>query len=296
MSTPRLQDQIEAYGRYLAYERRLSPNSVRKYQYSLNRLHRFLKGTYFSGSDPSLSDVQTLHIRRFIAYLSKECQCERTTLVSFIKDLRAFFAYALAEGLIVKNPLQSIEPPRLPERPPKSLCPRELEKLFAAVNLNHRSGQRDMILIQTLYYTGLRASELARLQVFDISPQYDRLFIRQGKGQKDRCLPIHPQLQVYLKDYLENRSDPSPYLFSSNRGNPLTNFRIAHIIKKYVRQAGLSESISTHSLRHSFATHLIQSGVKMNYVCDLLGHESMDTTSIYVHRTVDDLTKLIAKI
>jgi len=289
-----LRNLVNSYLNYLKHLRRLSPGTVTRYNHTLSQFCTLVEELV--GQKILVEEVKTLHIRRYMAWLSNERNYQNSSIKTAMRELRAFFNYAIQEGHIRKNPLYKLHIPKASQGEPEYLTEAELKKLFSAVDINSRLGLRDLTVLKTLYYTGLRVSELCNLRLVDIGESMESLIIRGGKGNKDRILPVHGHLRIWLKRYLKWRRSPSPYLFITLRLGKCSNHAIENIMRKHVTIAGLPANYTVHTLRHTFATHLANAGVKINYVCDLLGHACIDTTMIYAHRTVDQLAHLVNRI
>jgi integrase/recombinase XerD len=211
-----------------------------------------------------------------------------------------FFRFLVSDGKIKGNPARRLEGPKLPQRLPEVLTVHEVEKLLSQPDASTHQGQRDKTMLELLYATGLRVSELVGLRVSNINLEAG--YVRTlGKGSKERMIPMGEKalesLRLYLTDgrigLLKKRS--SPYLFINSRGKPLTRQGFWKIIKRYRTMAGIKKDITPHSLRHSFATHLLEGGADLRSVQIMLGHADISTTQVYTHITRDRLKQIHEK-
>lgn len=221
--------------------------------------------------------------------------CVPATLARRLSALRSFFSYAVRHKVIADNPAQLLDNPKLPGHLPEVLQKAEMERLLSIPATNTRNGVRDRCILEMLYATGIRVSELCGLKIQDLDLQRG-LALVFGKGAKERLVPLHNLMQQLLQDYLAQwRKKFLPkgkYLFLNRSGNGLSRQYIWKLVKKYSLQAGLSPDISPHSFRHSFATHLLEGGADLRSVQLLLGHASINATEIYTHIQSGRLTQI----
>ncbi len=280
----------EVFANYLRYERNMSPETIRAYE---KDLHQFLR--YFSkddGDPVNPAEINTLQIREYLAYL-KEKNYEKTTVVRKLATIRSFYKCLLRKGFIAANPLADIPTPKVEKKIPHFLGTEEVEKLLNAPQGTGFQPVRDRAILETLYSTGLRVSELTSLNVEDIDFTGEVIKAR-GKGRRERLVPIGSFAIGAIKRYVDlraqvpriNEKDPNA-LFLNRFGDRLSSRSIRKIIDKYIKVTGLNEKTSPHTLRHSFATHLLNRGANIRLVQELLGHKHLSTTQIYTHITTD---------
>ena len=228
-------------------------------------------------------------IRRYLARLQKS-GCARSSIARKVAALRAFFGYMAERGLIEANPTEGIRPPKQPKRLPKVLREDTIDSLMLAPDTTKPAGLRDRAILETLYATGLRVSELLSLKVDDIQPGHDELCVI-GKRDKERVVLLGSAALEALADYLrggrpklaEKSKAPTDALFLGHRGTAMVPSTVQRIVAKHVESVSESLNVSPHTLRHSFATHLMNHGADLRSVQELLGHENITTTQIYTH-------------
>lgn len=289
---------------YLKFERHFSDYTVKSYGADLIQFGQFLCGQIGSGSqiqsfDPGMSlderhlKCEPLTIREFLAYLYGQNYTKSTTARK-LATLRSFYKFLIRRGLLSVNPLSTIRTPKQEKRLPKTLDLEQIQKLLDAPGDADLLSARDKAILETLYSTGIRVSELVELEMQDLDLQEGVLRVR-GKGRKDRLTPIGSQAIKAIQRYLELRqTDPrcqqSPHqnrVFLNKHGQSLSTRSVRRKLDKYLQIAGLDPGISPHTLRHSFATHLLNNGADLRSVQELLGHQSLSTTQIYTHLTTN---------
>jgi integrase/recombinase XerD len=286
---------IKYFINYLKLERSLSQNSVEAYERDVEKLKQFMEMTY---PNVSPQQVRSKQLQEFIGYVN-ELGMSAFSQARILSGIKAFYKYLLFEELIDKDPTELLEGPKLGRKLPDTLEYHEIEKLLEAIDLSSPEGQRNRAMIEILYSSGLRVSELVELKRTNI--YFDVGFLRVvGKGNKERLVPIGRDAMRYLKIYLEEKrplipvkKEGEPFVFLNRRGNKLTRVMIFTIIKNLANKIGLKKSISPHTFRHSFATHLIEGGADLRAVQEMLGHESITTTEIYTHLDRDYLKQVI---
>ncbi|MCX8032810.1 MAG: site-specific tyrosine recombinase XerD [Thermoleophilia bacterium] len=280
---------IARYLRHLRLERGLSERTLASYERDLKQLASFLART---GVD--LLEASSEHLREFLATgIWKPSTRARKTAA-----IRSFYKYATSLGIITRDPARGLSAPRTGSRLPKTLTVDEITRLLSAPPATPQ-GLRDRALMEIIYGAGLRASEVLSLRLQDVDLEVG--FVRTiGKGDKERVVPLGRKGLEALRMYLQ-RGRPylggpgtlkPPQLFLNNRGRQMTRQGLHLIIKKYVRQAGLPDSISAHTLRHSFATHLLEGGADLRSVQEMLGHADLSTTQIYTHVSTTHIQKV----
>ena len=285
---------IKSYQSYLRIERGLSKNTIENYTFDIDRLCSFLEHNAIEISPIKISE-ETL--QQFIYHIAKEVNPRSQSRI--ISGLKSFFSYLIFEDYRQDNPLELIEAPRIGRKLPDTLSLAEIDALIAAIDLSSDSGERNRTIIETLYSCGLRVSELVSLKVSDLF--FDEGFIKiTGKGNKQRFVPISPLTQKYIELYRNTvRNQMSiqkgfeDTLFLNRRGKQLTRAMIFTIIKDLAVKINLNKNISPHTLRHSFASHLLENGADLRSIQLMLGHESITTTEIYVHLDRKFLTQIM---
>lgn len=290
--------QIKLFVNYLKLERSLSGNSVEAYIRDVEKLKQFMEMKH-----PSVNAVQvsSKHLQGFLAYIN-ELGMSAYSQARILSGIKAFYKYLLFEELIEKDPTLLIEGPKLGRKLPDTLSYTEIEKLFEAINLSTPEGGRNRAMLEVLYSSGLRVSELVDLKLTNV--YFDVAFLRVvGKGNKERLVPVGRDALKYIRIYIDEiRGKPphrpaqkgfEPYVFLNRNGRKLTRVMIFTIIKNLAKEIGLKKTISPHTFRHSFATHLIEGGADLRAVQEMLGHESITTTEIYTHLDRDYLRQVI---
>lgn len=283
---------------YLKLERSLSSNSVEAYVHDVAMLQQFLD---ISKNEVSPLKITAKHLQNFLQYIN-ELGMSAHSQARILSGIKAFYKYLLIEELITKDPTALIEGPKLGRKLPDTLSFVEVEKIFEAIDLSSPEGGRNRAMLEVLYSSGLRVSELVELKVNNV--HFDIGFLRVvGKGNKERLVPIGRDALKYLKIYLDELRGKPPhkpvqkgfeaFAFLNRGGRKLTRVMIFTIIKNLAKVVGINKSISPHTFRHSFATHLIEGGADLRAVQEMLGHESITTTEIYTHLDRDYLRQVI---
>jgi len=276
-------------------ERSLSDNSVQAYIRDVVKLEQYLK---LKNKIISPSAVTIKDLKDFLKYLN-ELGLSAYSQARIISGLRGFFNYLLGEDLISSDPAELLEGPRLGRKLPDTLDYHEIEKILSVIDLSTPEGARNRAMLEILYSSGLRVSELVNLKRAGI--YQDIGFLRViGKGNKERLVPIGKEALKYLQIYLNDIRPAQKiqdgfdiYVFLNRRGKPLSRVMVFMVIKEMVARAGIRKSVSPHTFRHSFATHLIEGGADLRAVQEMLGHESITTTEIYTHLDRDYLRQVI---
>lgn len=261
---------------YLKIECAMSPNTVTSY---ISDLTAFFSAV---GKDPK--DVVPEDI---ISYFAETTTLSKRSQARVLSSLHSFYKWMILEGEMTDNPSDAIEAPKLGKYLPAVLSVEEVDRLIAAVDLDSAFGKRDRAMLETLYGLGLRVSELVSLRISSIWTEQGFVSVI-GKGDKQRLVPLGGMARDAIRDYLEVRGpaadrESSDILFLNRFGRALTRVAVFKMIKAYAMKAGISKEISPHTLRHSFATHLIENGADLRAVQEMLGHESILTTEIYTH-------------
>jgi integrase/recombinase XerD len=286
---------IKHFKNYLTLERSLSANSIEAYVHDVVLLKQFLE---LSKMDISPLTLTPKHVQKFLQHIN-ELGMSAYSQARILSGLKAFYKYMLFEELITKDPTELIEGPRLGRKLPDTLSFHEIESLLEAIDLSKAEGARNRALIETLYSSGLRVSELVSLKIDHI--YFDIGFLRViGKGNKERLVPIGKSALKYLKIYLEEvrfhttvKKGFDSFVFLNNRGKSLSRVMVFIVIKALAAKVGLKKTIGPHTFRHSFATHLLEGGADLRAVQEMLGHQSITTTEIYTHLDRDYLRQVI---
>ena len=275
---------IKSYQSYLKIERGLSKNTIENYSFDIERLRLFLVISEIEVSPIKISEET---VQQFIYGVSKEVNPRSQARI--ISGLKSFFSYLIFEDYRTDNPLELIETPKTGRKLPDTLSVEEIDNLIAAIDLTTNEGERNRAMLETLYGCGLRVSELVTLKISDLF--FEEGFIKiTGKGNKQRFVPISDLTQKFIQIYrdiirthLTIQKGFEDTLFLNRRGKQLTRAMIFTIIKNLALEINLYKTISPHTLRHSFATHLLENGADLRSIQLMLGHESITTTEIYVH-------------
>ena len=279
-------DAVVRFLRYLRTERNASDHTCRNYALDLRAFFGVV------GRRP-LREINAPEIRRFVVHLSTQ-ELSRRTIARQLSCVRSFFRYLCREGALEHNPALAIPTPRMEKRLPGFLDEAQTARLLTAPPVRGWQGWRDRALLETLYSTGMRVSELTGLNRDDLDTISGTVVVR-GKGKKERLCPIGRTALRAIEAYMTRRPKKLhvPYaLFVSQKGTRLTVRQVDRLLARYVALAGLPSSVSPHSLRHSFATHLLDRGADLRSVQELLGHASLSTTQIYTHVTPQRLKKI----
>ena len=273
---------LKQYSAYLLLERGLSENTRESYLNDVAKLMRYLNENNITIKDVTLD---TLH--NFIAELH-DLGISSRSQARIISGLKSFFRFLKLENHINTNPTLLLESPRIGRKLPEVLSIEDIDKMISCIDLSTNEGQRNRAIIETLYSCGLRVSELVNLEINKIFLEEEYVVIK-GKGNKERIVPISPvaihEIKLYLNDrqHLDIKPGEENILFLNRRGRRLTRVMIFYIIKQLAELAGIRKEISPHTLRHSFATHLLEGGANLRAIQQMLGHESIATTEIYIH-------------
>lgn len=274
---------IKHFVSFLKIEKGLAENSIFAYQNDVGKLYDFSIMRKREATDLTYDDLKTFVAELYDLGLSARTQAR------IISGVKQFFGYLLLEDLIVDDPSELLEMPRIGRKLPEVLNIEEVDALINAIDLSKTEGHRNRAILETLYSCGLRVSELVNLRFSDLF--FEEGFIRViGKGNKERLVPVSPSVEKEIKlynDHIRVHQDIKPgnenIIFLNRRGAQLTRVMIFTIIKSLADSIGLRKNISPHTFRHSFATHMIEGGANLRAVQEMLGHESITTTEIYTH-------------
>ncbi|MFI5171395.1 MAG: site-specific tyrosine recombinase XerD [Chitinophagales bacterium] len=279
------QPAIKEFKSYLQLERSLSANSVEAYVRDISKLNQYLELNH----DTTFPEqIKRKHLEGFLIYLHRLGMNDKSQS-RIISGVRAFYKFLLMEDLIDDDPSQLLDLPKLQRKLPDTLSFDEITKLIDAIDLSTPEGQRNKAIFETLYSCGLRVSELVELKFSEI--YFDVGFIKvRGKGDKERLVPIGESalkfITIYkntVRSHLKIQKGFEDHVFLNRRGKKLTRVYIFMLLKELAEKASIKKSISPHTFRHSFATHLIEGGADLRAVQEMLGHESITTTEIYTH-------------
>ncbi|MEO8793967.1 MAG: site-specific tyrosine recombinase XerD [Daejeonella sp.] len=291
------QSLYRGFKSYLRLERSLSANTIEAYLRDVEKLQQ-----YFLSFDPDkkVVEITTEDLKNFIVWIN-ELGMLPPTQARTLSGIKTFFKYLIIEDIIQSDPSALIESPKLSRKLPDTLSILEINNLIDAIDLSKTEGMRNKAMLEVLYGCGLRVSELTGLKISNLHLDIDFIKIT-GKGNKERLVPIGSEAIKYLEIYLkENRvhinikPGKEDFVFLNKRGNPLSRVMIFIIIKDLAEKIGLKKSISPHTFRHSFATHLIEGGADLRAIQEMLGHESITTTEIYTHLDRDFLRQTITQ-
>jgi integrase/recombinase XerD len=285
---------IKSYQSYLRIERGMSKNTIDNYSFDIDRLCLFLDENSISVSPITITEET---IQQFIYHIAKQLNARSQARI--ISGLKSFFSYLIFEDYRPDNPLELIETPRIGRKLPDTLSIIDIDRLIAAIDLSSNEGERNRAMLETLYGCGLRVSELVTLKISDLF--FEEGFIKiTGKGNKQRFVPIGSYTQKYIEIYkdkvrshLNIQKGHEDTLFLNRRGRQLTRAMIFTIIKDLAVKIDLNKTISPHTFRHSFATHLLENGADLRSIQLMLGHESITTTEIYVHLDRKHLSEIM---
>lgn len=289
----------ESYLRHLQDERQLSAHTVDAYRRDLSDLCDFLDG-YYGSRNWELQRVDRLAIRSFLSHLT-DLSLSRRTIARKLSAVRSFYRFLKQEGLVTVNPARQVRAPRLGRTLPGYLTEAETLNLFklAAQHAEQEGlrGKRDRALLEVLYTAGLRLSEIQSLNASDLDPMAGHVKVR-GKGGKERVVPVGREARSALREYDLTRErclgafEPGDAVFVSERGARLSRRQIQRIVTHFISLVAEEAALSTHSIRHSFATHLLDGGADLMAIKELLGHASLSTTQIYAHTSRERLRKV----
>ena len=272
-------------------EQGLAKNTLLSYEHDINSFLLFLNKEKIKLFNTTQSDVNLFISQRFSNGISSRSN------MRLISSLKKFFLYLYSHNFLKTNPTENIETPRKIKSLPHTIGIEQVDKLLNAPNIDTRFGSRDKAMLEILYACGLRVSELVSLKFSQVNMESNFLRVL-GKGNKERIIPINDYALSFLKKYIDNfrkdfiTSKKTDALFLSNRGAEMTRHSFWHILKKYASQVGIEEHLSPHTLRHAFATHMINNGADLRVVQLLLGHSDLSTTQLYTHIAKNELKEL----
>ncbi len=289
-------EEKEKFMLFLQIEKNASLHTVNSYRNDLSSFFIFMSDTY--AKDVSFASLTSLEIRSYLVYLNEQGYAKRT-IARKISALRSFCRYLLREGKIDKNPFVKVKTPKLEKKLPVFLEMVEIEQLFS-LQADDELGRRDSAVLELLYATGCRVSELVAVSLLQVDFS-NRYVLLLGKGDKERIVPMTNRAVTVLQDYITKTRSvllqrykvrDHGKLFINNRGGQLTDRSVRRIIDKYINLMAVYKKISPHSIRHTFATHLLDNGADLRSVQEMLGHSSLSTTQIYTHITTERMKQV----
>ncbi len=290
------ENTLKDYQHYLKIERGLSLNSISSYSNDINKLIRYLKNNEI---DKSPFSIDSDDIQQFIYESSK--QLNARSQARLISGLRNFFDYLIFEEYRNENPTDLIEAPKIGRKLPDTLSEKDIDKIISQIDLSKPEGERNRAMLEILYSCGLRVSEMIQLKISDLF--FEEGFIRvTGKGDKQRFVPINTftiklidQYKDHIRIHIQVQKGFNDTLFLNRRGKQISRNMVFMILKDLVQKAGIDKNVSPHTLRHSFATHLLENGADLRAIQQMLGHESITTTEIYMHLDRSFLKTVVEK-
>ena len=275
---------LNDFKNYLKIERNLSINTIESYLFDVKKLVNFLKSSKIKIKPEELTETLA---KEFIYDLSKKVKSP--TQARIISGLRRFYDYLILEDIIVTNPIQNIETPKIGINLPVTLTIQEIDNIISSIKLTSKTGVRNIAIVELLYSCGLRVSELINLKISDLFFK-ESLIKVTGKGNKERFVPISSQAQLYINNYIKDircfkkiKKNFEDTLFLNERGSSLSRVMIFIILKELRISSNIKKKIGPHTFRHSFATHLIENGADLITIQNMLGHENITTTERYLH-------------
>jgi integrase/recombinase XerD len=283
---------LDQFLHYIVVEKGLSKNTVDAYSHGLNRFLDYLKKKGIQ----EIPSVSKLDVRAFLLALKKQGLSAKTVVRNLVA-IRTLFQFLIQEGILEANPIEELESPKMPKTLPEILNLKEVEQLLEQPNPQTPMGIRDRAMLEVLYATGMRVSELTQLPMNQVNLEAGYVLVF-GKGSKERIIPLGSEAMKWVALYLKGARErlakrrESPFLFINRMGSGMSRQRFWKVIKTYGRRAGIRKRITPHLLRHSFASHLLERGADLRSVQMMLGHVDISTTQIYTHVTGERLKKI----
>jgi len=284
-------DKVEEFLNYLLYQKNYSKYTKENYKADLEEYFCYLEKENLDYQEIKYSDI-----RFYLMYLKEEKKEKNSSINRHLSSLRSFYKYLVNKGVITNNAFSYVHGPKKEKKLPRYFEYNELEELFATPDINTARGQRDLLILELLYATGVRVGELVSIKVKDIDRR-NRSILILGKGNKERIVEYGEYAEDILNTYLKYgreslNNNSSVYLFLNNQGGVLTERGVRYILDKIIKRTTLAKNISPHMIRHSFATHLLNEGCDLLSVQKLLGHDSISSTQVYTHVTTDRLKEV----
>ena len=293
MSAPeQFAHQIELLLEYLVVERGLADNTIAAYQRDLLGYAGYLRARGYQ----SFADVQRGDVQDHLQGLRRQAGQSLATIARKLTSIRQIHRFLVRESLADSEPTANIQSPQAAQRMPHVLSSQQCQALLAAPDQSTAAGRRDAAMLGLMYATGLRVTELVVLRIHDVNFR-EGVLRAQGKGGKQRLVPVAPCILQLIQDYLDTtrprfvKDEAQDALFLGIRGRPWSRVRFWQVLKEYVAKAGLPPDTSPHTLRHSFATHLLTGGADLRAIQEMLGHSSLSTTEVYTHLSREDLRR-----
>ena len=281
------EDALLGFKHFLLVDKSLSKNTLDAYLRDVKSLQNYLEEHF--AILPAPEEIKMEDVQQFLIYLNESKLVTETSQARCLSGIKAFYKYLMYEDLIKYNPLELVESPKIMRKLPQILSFEEIEKMEEAMDVSKPEHFRDKAMIETLYSCGLRVSELVNLKLSNLRLKDELIFV-QGKGNKQRIVPIGKYavnlIKLYVNDirvHIKIQKGHEDYVFLNRRGKQLTRVYVFSMIKQAAQNAGIKKVISPHTLRHSFATHLLEGGADLIAIQAMLGHESITTTEIYTH-------------
>lgn len=293
MDSTQFSREIDAFTDYLRVEKNASQHTVNNYVADIQEFVAFMRQHQVT----ALAAVSSLHGRSFLAYLAKKGLARRS-ISRKLSSLRSFFRFLMREGVVTQNSFQSVATPKVEKKLPSFLYPQEIERLLEAPDRSTPLGQRDRLIFELLYASGIRVSELVTLKVNAINLSMGVALVF-GKGAKERYVPVGSYAVQAIREYLDSGrkallagKQDTGFLLLNYRGEPLSDRSVRRIVDKYIESTASHLSVSPHTFRHTFATHMLNRGADLRTVQELLGHVNISTTQIYTHVTKERLREV----
>lgn len=295
-----MKNLVEKFSSYMRYERNASPHTVKNYLVDMSQFMNFIEKRWPGMANLKEGEIKRVDVAVVRDYVVKMFEGRTSSSIARkIASLRTFFQFCLREGLVTSNPAKEVATPKIPKRIPKFLTVDEVFALLGATSDDGVLGARDRAILELLYASGLRVSELVGLDVdeADLSAKTVRVM---GKGRKERIIPMNTKAADAISRYLEMRpalvaGAQEKGLFINRQGGRLTARSVERLLGKYIKRSGLQKAVTPHILRHTFATHLLDSGADMRGIQELLGHASLSTTQKYTHVSMENMMKVYDK-
>ncbi len=273
--------------------RALSAHTITAYRKDIEQFEEFLS-RFFESEGIALKEITRLMVRDFLRSLSENERSNRT-LARKVTTIRAFFKYCVSSELVAENPVAGMPTPKFGKKLPKYFTEEEIRKLLELPDLTTKFGIRNRAILELLYSCGMRISEIANARIGQLDLRREMIRII-GKGNKERIVPLGQWACASLRSYLKARvrfesEESADFLFLSKSGKPLTPDELREILDRYIILVADTKGYSPHSIRHSFATHLLSHGADLKAVQEMLGHSNLSTTEVYTHLTIEDLQK-----
>ncbi len=279
--------EIDNFLYFLKKELNYSDYTIKNYQLDLTDFFK-----YVNKSNIDFLNIKNTHVRGYLKYLDT-CNLKNTTISRRISALRTFYNYLLEKGFVKSNIFLNVKNPKLEKKLPNYLNYTEIEELLASIDTRTDEGLERRLLIEMFYSTGCRVGEMVNVKISDID-FYNKTIKVMGKGSKERIVYYGDYASKYLEDYLKNK-DKKGYLFTNKRGEKLTIEEVEYIVRDIMKHISIKTHVTPHTLRHTFATHLLNNGADIRTVQELLGHANLSTTGIYTHVSSDRLKDVYFK-